>query len=212
LLLPITSSGASSPAFSTAAKAALLAVALAPSSQTIGNASSAVLACHQVSATTASARSPTVTVSTFFTPGRLAMAAASKLLTLPPNTGQSLMAALSMPGSFRSMPQTCAPVNLSWMSRRITGLPMSFQSFGSFSGTLAGGVSLAAASATLPKLVLRPDGPWVMPQFAARHSLTGTFHSSAAACNSISRAVAPPLRTYSCDSRMRRHCPGSCAA
>ena len=41
---------------------------------------------------------------TFFTPGLRAIAAASKLLSLPPNTGQSLIAAFSMPGSFRSMP------------------------------------------------------------------------------------------------------------
>ena len=30
--------------------------------------------------------------------------AASKPFTLPPNTGQSLIAAFSIPGSFRSMP------------------------------------------------------------------------------------------------------------
>ena len=39
-----------------------------------------------------------------WTPGRPWTAAASKLRTLPPNTGHSLMAALSMPGSVRSMP------------------------------------------------------------------------------------------------------------
>src|SRR5882762_3782151 len=43
-----------------------------------------------------------------------------------------------------------------------------------------------------------------MTLFAALHSATGTFHWSAAACSSIMRAVAPPLRTYSCDSRMPR--------
>ena len=42
--------------------------AFGPSSHSIGSASSAVLACHQVSATTATAVSPTRT--TFFTPGR----------------------------------------------------------------------------------------------------------------------------------------------
>ena len=46
---------------------ALDCAALAPSSQTIGSASSAFLACHQVSATTATAVSCTRT--TFFTPG-----------------------------------------------------------------------------------------------------------------------------------------------
>src|SRR5689334_2264964 len=38
----------------------------------------------------------------------------------------------------------------------------------------------------------------------AVHSEAGTFHWFAAACTSISRAAAPPLRTYSCDSRMPR--------
>jgi hypothetical protein len=80
----------------------LFCVAFAPSSQTMGSASSAVLARHQVSATTATAVSPTLT--TFFTPGRFSTSVASKLLSLPPNTGQSLMAAFSMPGSFKSMP------------------------------------------------------------------------------------------------------------
>ena len=84
------------------ATSALEVLAFGPSSHSIGSASSAVLARHQVSATTATALSPTCT--TFLTPGRLDTAAASKLLTLPPNTGQSLIAAFSMPGSFRSMP------------------------------------------------------------------------------------------------------------
>ena len=81
---------------------ALETLAFSPSSQTIGSASSAVLACHQVSATTATPVSPTCT--TFLTPGMPATLAASKLLTLPPKTGLSLIAALSMPGSFRSAP------------------------------------------------------------------------------------------------------------
>ena len=80
---------------------ALETLALSPSSQTIGSASSAVLACHQVSATTATAVS--FTFMTFFTPGILATFASSKLTTLEPNTGASLIAALSMPGSFTSM-------------------------------------------------------------------------------------------------------------
>ena len=62
----------------------------------------AVLACHQVSATTATALSPTFT--TFLTPFMAATLASSKLFNLPPNTGQSLMAALSIPDSFTSMP------------------------------------------------------------------------------------------------------------
>jgi hypothetical protein len=53
-------------------------------------------------------------------------------------------------------------------------------------------------------VVVRPDGLCVITLFAAVTSDTGTFHSVAAACLSISRAAAPPLRTYSCDSRMLR--------
>src|SRR6202043_2111328 len=51
-------------------------------------------------------------------------------------------------------------------------------------------------------VVVRPDGVWVMMLLAAVHSLTGTFQSLAAAWISIMRAVAPPLRTYSCELRM----------
>src|SRR5215475_15500649 len=43
-----------------------------------------------------------------------------------------------------------------------------------------------------------------MTLFAATHSDAGTFQPSAAAWTSITRAVAPPLRTYSFDSRMPR--------
>src|SRR6266446_5573997 len=67
-----------------------------------------------------------------------------------------------------------------------------------------GGVSLAAASATLPNVVVRPDALWVITLSAALHSEAGTFHSLAAAWISISRAAAPPLRTYSCEVRMPR--------
>ncbi len=77
-------------------------LAFSPSSQTMGSASSAVLACHQVSATTATAVSPTCT--TLFTPFLAYALAASKLFTLPPKTGHSMIAALSIPGSFRSKP------------------------------------------------------------------------------------------------------------
>src|SRR5262249_1989760 len=67
-----------------------------------------------------------------------------------------------------------------------------------------GGSSLAAASATLPWVVVRPDGVWVRTPLLAATSEAGTFHSLAAACLSISRAAAPPWRTYSWDMRMPR--------
>jgi hypothetical protein len=76
-------------------------LAPAPSSQTIGSASSAVLACHQVSETTATVASSIFT--TFLKPGREAIFDSSKLTSLPPNTGHCLTAALSMPGSFTSI-------------------------------------------------------------------------------------------------------------
>ena len=61
---------------------ALDTLAFSPSSQTIGSASSAVFACHQVSATTATAVSFTRT--TLRTPGILATLDSSTLLILPP--------------------------------------------------------------------------------------------------------------------------------
>src|SRR5712691_10140537 len=90
------------------------------------------------------------------------------------------------------------------MSTRLTDLPISFQFLGSFSFTSFGGSIFAAALATLPKLTLRLLGPWMMTLFAAVHSAAGTPHCCAAAAISISRAVAPPLRRYSCDCRIVR--------
>src|SRR3990170_2688472 len=81
---------------------------------------------------------------------------------------------------------------------------MIFQSFGSLSLTSFGGSIFAASLATPPKLVLRPLGPWVITLLAAEHSEALTPHFRAAATISISRAVAPPLRRYSCDKRMVR--------
>src|SRR2546422_8975963 len=81
---------------------------------------------------------------------------------------------------------------------------MIFHSFGSLSVTSAGGVSFAAASATLPYVVVRPEGLCVMTLLATLHSAAGTLQAFAAACTSIMRAVAPPLRAYSFDSRMPR--------
>src|SRR5208282_4172075 len=97
-----------------------------------------------------------------------------------------------------------SPVTLMAVSRRLTPLPAIFQSLGSFSFTSAGGSTLDAASATLPKLVERPDLAWVITLLAARHSDAGTFHSLAAAWISISRATAPPLRTVSWEARIPR--------
>ena len=86
------------------------------------------------------------------------------------------MAAFSMPGSFRSAPYTCAPVTFGSVSSRFTDLPMSFHSFGSLSVISAGGVTFAAASATLPYVVVRPEGLCVITLLAALHSEAGTPH------------------------------------
>jgi hypothetical protein len=81
------------------------------------------------------------------------------------------------------------------VSSRLSGLPAIFQSFGSLSVTSFGGSILAAASATLPKVVVRPEGLCVITLADALHSCAGTFHSLAAAWISIARAVAPAVRT-----------------
>src|SRR5207249_9879898 len=98
---PTKACSASSPALSTSPIEALVTLAFSPSSHAMGNASSAVLACHQLSATTPTADSPTWT--TCFTPLLPAILAASKLFTLPPCTGQALTAAYNMPGSLTSI-------------------------------------------------------------------------------------------------------------
>ena len=77
---------------SQAAIEALDTLALSPRLHSIGSASSVVLARHQLSAMTATALFSTATI--FFTPPTLAVLnPASKLLSVPPFTGQALMAA-----------------------------------------------------------------------------------------------------------------------
>src|SRR5207247_11372455 len=125
---------------------ALDCAAFGPSSQTIGSASSAVFACHQVSATTATVVSLTLTARR--TPGLPAILDSSKLTSLPPNTGHALIAAFIMPGIFKSMAKILLPLSLSAVSSLFIGLPAIFHCFGSLSWTLlgSGAVSLAAAA------------------------------------------------------------------
>src|ERR1700687_54400 len=172
-LLPTKAGPESRPSASHFAIDADDTLAFSPSSQTIGSASSALLACHQVSGTTATVLSLTRT--TFLTPFMPMTLAASKLFTLPPNTGQSLIAALSIPGSLTSIPYIILPVVLSTVSSRFSGLPAIFQSLGSLSLISVGGSSLAAASATLPNGVLRPDGVCVITLLDALPSEAGTL-------------------------------------
>ena len=89
------------------------------------------------------------------------------------------------------------------MSKRAGEVPISFQSFGSLSFGSLGTSSFDAAAAILPYVVLLPD-ECVITLFAALHSAAGTPQLCAAAATSISRALAPALRRYSCDSRMAR--------
>jgi hypothetical protein len=81
---------------------ALETLPASPGSHSTGSASTAVWACQKLSAMTATPESPTCT--TFFTPGMPATLAASKLFTVPVRTGQSRIAAMSIPGILRSMP------------------------------------------------------------------------------------------------------------
>src|SRR5215831_6049659 len=106
-----------------------------------------------------------------------------------------------MPGSCTSMPKIGLPVTLSLVSRRGAERPRRFQSLGSLSFTSAGGSSLEAACATWPKRTLRFEGRWMIVLFSASQSAASTFQRCAAAI-SISRALAPALRRYSCEARI----------
>ena len=128
--------------------ALLLSAAPGPSSHVTGSFSSAVLACHQVSATTATALSPTG--STYRTPGIPCTAAASKPASLPPNTGHCATAASNMSGSVTSMAYTAAPLVFSTVPSRGSGLPMIVQAPGACRATSRGTGSLPAASANAP--------------------------------------------------------------
>jgi len=57
-----------------------------------------------------------------------------------------------MPGSFRSIANTCVPFTFGIVSSRFTGLPATFHCRGSFSliDLGSGGVSFAASAATSP--------------------------------------------------------------
>ena len=70
-----------------------------------------------------------------------------------------------------------------------------------------GAVTCAAAAATSPKRSRRPLGVCVMTLFSARHSAAGTPHCAAAADISISRAVAPAVRSACCEPRTERLAP-----
>ena len=75
---------------------------------------------------------------------------ASNDLTFAPKTGPRATTAVSRPSKCMSTPKVARPVIFSGVSSRRVGLPISFQSLGSLSGTVLGAASLAAASARSP--------------------------------------------------------------
>src|ERR1700683_2814287 len=112
--------GASSPSRTTFSIAALEMARLPPSSHAMRSASDARLACHQDSATTATASGMRTMRRTPF------IAAIEVSLTdfsAPPNTGQWMTAAYSMSGGRTSMAKTGCPVTLSHRARRPRGRP-----------------------------------------------------------------------------------------
>ena len=100
-----------------------------------------------------------------------------------------------MSGSCRSSANTWRPLSLSTVSSRFTGVPMIVHCAGSLTATVSGTANCDAAAASSPYRSVRPVGVWVMTLLAAEHSPTGTPHCAAAACTSMARAAAPPLRT-----------------
>ncbi len=84
---------------------------------------------------------------------------------------------------------------MAFESTRGADLPMSFQSFGSLSGTSAGTGRPAAAAASSPNVALRPLAAWDTTPFSTVRVSAGTAHLSAAAERSIARPVAPALRS-----------------
>ena len=109
-----------------------------------------------------------------------------------------------MPGARTSEAKMVLPTILSGISNRAGDVPSNFHCLGSLSFGSFGTSSLDAASATLPNVVLRLLASWVMMLFPTVNSDAGTPHSFAAAVINISRAAAPALRKYSCESRMAR--------
>ena len=87
---------------------------------------------------------------TFLTPGTAFAFVASKLATLPPNTGQRSSAAYSMPGRRTSSPNPLEPLNFAGVSRRLGEVPISLNCAAVFSAMPVGAGSFAAASARDP--------------------------------------------------------------
>ena len=64
--------------------------------------------------------------------------------------GQAATVAIFIPGTFTSMLNWALPLTLSWLSRRLAGVPISLKSFGSLSATWSGTGKVAALSTRAP--------------------------------------------------------------
>ena len=157
-------------------------------------ASSAVFACHQVSATTATAESPTCT--TFFTPFMLVTSAGVEALDLAAEHRAVLDRRVQHAGQLQVEAVDLLAGDLVGgvePRERLADRPSSP------SGPSASRPSAARASRPLRPPCRRSScgrtALCVMTLFATVHSEAGTFHWLAAAWTSMTRAVAPPLRT-----------------
>ena len=83
-------------------------------------------------------------------PRRPLIGVSSALASVPPNTGQAVTAAYSMPGSRVSMPNAACPVILTRVSSRAVGLPARWNCSGGRIAGSVGSTTLAASPATAP--------------------------------------------------------------
>ncbi len=87
----------------------------------------------------------------FRTPGMARISASFRTPRLdPPIVGGRATTAVSIPGSWTSIPNVARPVTFSAPSTRFTDVPMIRNREGSLSGTFSGGVWRAASSARSP--------------------------------------------------------------
>ena len=93
---------------------------------------------------------PSGICTTSSTPVAALALAPSKLLTLPPCTGDMAMVAYTMPGSLTSMPKRAVPLTLAGVSSRVVGLPTMRNCDAGFIAGFSGTGILAAASASWP--------------------------------------------------------------
>ena len=179
----------------------LVEEARGPSSQVIASAFRPCIADQVLSATTAT---PFETRTTCFTPGTPFAFASSKVTSFPPKTGHRSMTAYCIPGSRTSIPNVVLPSTLPGVSRRFGDVPIRRNWLGSLSFTdaLAGAGRAAASEASEPKLARAFVAVFTTTPFSARQIDGLEPQRSAAAATSISRAVAPALRSGSQDDRM----------